>query len=125
MFMHKLGLALGRLPSELDAQMTRTDYYNWVAFYRLWPFGQEVDDLRIMTLRADIHSTAQATQYSTGKQLGCKGGTKPERVSLSELYIVKRHGIDTNQKGRSFADMTLEETDKHMRSFVRSMKRGT
>lgn len=65
MFWHRLALALGRTVAELQSSMSSPEFNQWMAYYKLSPFGEDRADLR-----AGIIASTTANMHK-------KKGTKP------------------------------------------------
>lgn len=109
--MHRLGLALGKFVEEVE-DLPHTSLVNWMAFNRLCPFGEDVEDMRFMALRADLNFASASQQYVAGLVAGGKNGTKPQYKQPSAFPIVERHGM--KKAKRDFRDMTQQEIADHM-----------
>lgn len=57
----RLALALGEPhPDKLAEELTSQEFSEWIAFYRIEPFGPQVDDLRAGVIAATMANTGRA-----------------------------------------------------------------
>jgi hypothetical protein len=94
--MHRLALALGKTVHEIESQMTMREFYAWLDFYAVEPFGDTRADIR-----AGIIAATTANVYR-GK------GKKP--FSPSDFMLFKDES--EADPGRTIASKFAEEFGK-------------
>lgn len=52
--MHRLAMALGMTISEIKARMTHSELVDWMAYYKLEPFGPDADNWRAGLVSATV-----------------------------------------------------------------------
>jgi hypothetical protein len=110
--MYRLALKLGRTVTELESTMTRSEFLEWIAFYKLHPFGDELKEVRFRAIRAEIRYGFETLAYVFGKVMSGKG-SKPKPPSLDKFKSVDFHGMKKTN--------TIEDQKKQWEAFIAHM----
>ncbi len=65
--MFKLALALGKTVGQLSEEMSDKELHDWMAFYRLEPFGDERADLRAGIIASTVANSNRGKRGETRK----------------------------------------------------------
>ena len=112
-FLHKLGLACGEWDISKLESLTPTALAYWYAFYKLNPFGEEIQDMRFQTIRADMATNSQAVRNMFAK------GRASKKHKPSDFPIFDRHS--GKKARRRLCDMTPEEINEAMRATYKKL----
>jgi len=85
--MFVLAVALGKTVGELQRSLTPTELAEWMAFYKLYPFGEEAMDWRISGMQATLAQTVakKGKTYQAKQFLPFKRRWEPLPKSREEL----------------------------------------
>lgn len=106
---------------KMSDDLSKQALTDWMAFYNLNPFGEDVQDMRFQALRSEIWYQSQMQCYTMRGVFGGSRAQPPRPRGLNEFQIFDRHGSAKKTK-RTFLDMTQEEIAQSMRGMDSAWK---
>lgn len=89
--MYRLAIKLGKTIREIEDGTSRTDILEWVAFYNLTRFDEEIHEIRFRLLRSQIFYGFEMLGYVFGKVM-TGNGTKPKPPKLDQFRSINLSG---------------------------------
>ncbi len=94
-----MALALGRTVSELETSLGSSELTEWLAYYKLEPFGQERDNWHhgiLASMYANVHKAAGKPSSKPADFIyGAKDTTK-ERQTMTTFAALDSMAVDKN-----------------------------
>lgn len=103
---------------ELFHRLSNTQIIYWVAYLNIWPSGEEAQDARFATLRADLAYARDAQCYTMARVQGGRGA-KPKPGDPKQYMPLKR---GAQKAKRTFNDMTQQEIADRMATWAKGME---
>lgn len=90
---------MGRTVGELETSMSSSEYSHWLAFYQLYPFGPERDNLHaaiIAATVANVHRGKQQTPFTPDSFMLKTGDDRPNKGFDELVAFLNANAVEKN-----------------------------